>query len=120
MYQFVDMFAVFVGEDFVVVLEDGDDESDGLDGHVVLFVESHGDYAVLELVGEELEFSFELLVGVQGLEGLKATETHFTDLPNRKGPLFLVFRVTIRKYLVSKKIGTFSFVSSSRIYNHFQ
>ena len=72
-----------VRQDVRVELEDGDDQPDGLDGHVKLLVEGHGHHAVLELGREQLQLALELLAGVERLQGLETLEADHADLRKR-------------------------------------
>ena len=47
--------AYLIAEDVGVILEDGDDELDGLHRHVKLLVQGHRHNPVLELGGEQLQ-----------------------------------------------------------------
>ena len=55
--EFVNVFAVFVVEHVRMELEDGDDQLDGLHGHVVLLVQGHGHDPILELGSKQLQLA---------------------------------------------------------------
>ena len=78
--QLVDPLAVGIGEHVAMVPQDGDDELDGLHGHVPLLVQGHGDNAIFELAREQLEFALQLLASVERLQGLQAFEPDVSHL----------------------------------------
>lgn len=73
------MLAVFIGEDFPVMLQNRDDQLHGLHRHIVLLIQRHRDDPVLKFTRKKLEFRFQFLRGVQRLQRLQTLKSDFSD-----------------------------------------
>ena len=62
-------------------LEDQRGKLNGVDGHLRLLVQRHGNDAILEAVSEELQLGYELCDAEEGLQGRQTLQTDIAHLP---------------------------------------